>query len=587
MTATQKEGVDRRTFIKGIGATGAAGVGLASRRGPVGDAEAIAPAIVVGAAAVGGSVALGWSLREYEVIGSDDPPEGLTLEALNDRIHQTARTRKSTNASTILGNENIVMGMENVAYTEAKIAAINALNDQLSQSDVQEAAIDEIYSYEDTILTNLLESWNESAKEADLLFNAQLDHPDTPTELDDYMTIDSREDALISTFSDETISHELPSGSEIDVQIVTHHISNGGTGSRPAWTPFDPDLGDDTGSSRDAVTYDYGETDVVVEYLSYSDWNPIYEQIVDTMSDVRDSMILWVESVYGDVQSGELDIEELITPRERAAMMEEEEGMAQAIADLQALNIPIDVEREATIYLPHVDATIRGTLGITQDQSIESGETYDPDEDIDGSVYLTYDVSLGEGTWGAYETGIDGGEVIFTDEPWPGTTFRLHTTAGESVELVAEDFTPVDEDGDEVGDWDDPDRWLVNISADVETAITEIDDVEYYASNDESQFEMIQLQEEFTVESIEDTSSGEEFDSMEFESSEPQTDDNYITQEEWDEFEQQNQDLIEKYEDSQSSGGLGDFLDGPELGGVPAALIVIIAAAAAAFGLTN
>ena len=563
MTATQNQQVGRRTFVKGIGATAAAGVGLASTRGPVGQAQAIPP-IVIGGAAAGASAAFGWALREFEVIGSDSPPEGLTLEALNDRIHQTARTRKSTNASTILDNENIVTGMEHVAYTEAKIDAIHALNEQLSQSDVQEAAIDAIDSYEDTILTNLLESWNESAKEVDFLFNAQLDHPDTPTELDDYSTIDSREEALISAFSDETISHELPSGSELDVQIVTHYVSSGGSGSRPAWTPFDPDLGDDTSVSRAALTYDYGETDTVVSYLEYDDWNPIYEHIVDTMSDVRDSMILWVENVYSDVQSGEIDVEELITPRERAAMMSEDEGMAQAIADLQALNIPIDVEREATIHLPHVDATIRGTLGITQDQSIESGETYDPDEDIDGSAYLTYDVSLGEGTWSAYEDGVDGGEVTFTDEPWPGTIYQIDTTAGETVELAEDDFTAVDDDGDEVEDWEDPDRWIVDISDDVETGITEIDEVAYFPAEDETQFETIQLQEEFTVERIEDTSTGEEADSMEFESSEPQSDDNYITQEEWDELEEQNQELIEMYEESQSDGiGIGfGFLDG-------------------------
>ena len=67
----------------------------------------------------------------------------------------------------------------------------------------------------------------------------------------------------------------------------------------------------------------------------------------------------------------------------------------------------------------------------------------------------------------------------------------------------------------------------------------------------------LNLSKEFTVESIVNQQTGEQTSSASFESSEPQTDSNYITQEEWDQLEQQNQELIEKYEESQSSGGAG------------------------------
>gem|GEM_PF-6636076 len=53
------------------------------------------------------------------------------------------------------------------------------------------------------------------------------------------------------------------------------------------------------------------------------------------------------------------------------------------------------------------------------------------------------------------------------------------------------------------------------------------------------------------------TESGEEVSSTSFDNAQPQTDANYITQEEWDELEKQNQDLIEKFEDSQTNGGGG------------------------------
>ncbi|OYR59145.1 hypothetical protein DJ71_25355, partial [Halorubrum sp. E3] len=58
-------------------------------------------------------VALGWALREYEVLGSDSPAEGLTADALEQQANQTSLTRQSTNASTIVDNGTILDGVEN------------------------------------------------------------------------------------------------------------------------------------------------------------------------------------------------------------------------------------------------------------------------------------------------------------------------------------------------------------------------------------------------------------------------------------------------------------------------------------------
>ena len=577
--------------MQGLGATAVAGAGLASTNGPVGEAEAIPP-IAIGGAALGGSAAFGWALREFELIGSDDPPEGLTPEALHQRVYETARARKSTNASTFVDNKNIVDGLEHTAYVDGKIAAIDALNEQVSKSDVQDAALDAVDAYATTVKKNLLKGWNESVSEMLNLVNTVESHPDLDLLSD---MLDSSSDsyiynagssmggigALEAAESDFT----MPDGSTFPLKSV--YISVDSSARELEYSPTHIDVGgSDSGWNIPPDKFSWATESGDVTYLDYNEWSPIYDNIESAFTDVRDGLILWVDSVYSDIQSGEIEIEELITPRERAAMMAEDESMAQAIADLQALNIPIDVEREATIYLSHVDGTVRGTLGITQDQSIKSGETYDPDEDIDGSVYLTYDASLGEGTWGAYETGVEAGIATFTEEPWPEVTYEVHTIADEIAEVQEDDFTPRDSGGDEVQDLEDPDHWTVDLSDQLENQITEIDEVHYYSGSDEGSYETIQLAEEFTVESIENTSTGEESESMDFESSEPQTDDNYITQEEWEELEQQNQELIERYEDSQSSGGIGDLLGG-DIGGVPTALIALVAAAAAAFGLTD
>jgi hypothetical protein len=74
------------------------------------------------------------------------------------------------------------------------------------------------------------------------------------------------------------------------------------------------------------------------------------------------------------------------------------QGTSQAIADLIALNIPVDLEREATITIDDTGATLSGTFGLTDssDGPIESGMTYDP-SNFAGDVYFTADMSLVSG----------------------------------------------------------------------------------------------------------------------------------------------------------------------------------------------
>ncbi|WP_418283189.1 hypothetical protein [Halorubrum sp. DTA98] len=567
--------MNRRRFIQGLGASAAAGVGLAHSNGPVQESEAIFPAVVAGGAAAKfaagaglGGVGLGWALREFEVLGSNPPTEGLTPETLHSHAYEAGLKRSRENQSTIIDNGEILKGVEHTAYIEGKIDAIEKLNEQVSLSEVQAAAESAVDDYQATVEKNLLSSWNETINELtafadrigsheDLTLGTVYNHPYGGT---DYAVVE---------MSSTTEQHTLPDGSTMDLLKYTQVSSN------------DYDRTYNPKSYTGSMSADGAYLEVNhpgdgdrVDLLHYTDWNDIYTDLTSTFDGARDGLALWVESVYSDVQSGELELSDLITPREQAAMMAEEESMAQAIADLAALNIPTDVEREATISLSNIDARIRGSLALTSDQAIVSGETYTP-SNMDGDVYLTYDVSLGEGTWSAYDTNVDGGLVTFTEEPFASTIFRLETTAGETVELVKDDFDHDDSAG----------VWETNISDDVENAITEVDEVRFFADVEDTQYETIKIENQFTVEKIENTSTGDEEQQMNFESTEPQDDTNYITQEEWDDLEQQNQELIEKYEDSQSSGGLG--LGGWDVAGVPGEIIIIVAAALAALGLVN
>ncbi|SDG08823.1 hypothetical protein SAMN04488067_1158 [Halorubrum xinjiangense] len=548
----------------------AVGIGAAAGIGAVGSTAAPAAAIdwkdvgtIAATTVVGGPIALGWALRETELLGSDDPPEGLTADALKQQVYQIVRTRKSTNASTIVDNRNILDGVENNAYTQAKIAAIEQLNDGATESDVLDAANGAIDTYETTVRKNLLKTWNESINELEAVKNSLDDHPDLA--YSDALNFfgSTLEFPTAGDSNDRTsgpFEHSLPDGSTITVLSVWMSRSDPVEGNIE-YSPLEDDgFAFNMDKNSRPVTAGASYDGSSVSYLNSDTWTEIWSEMDTTFQNVRDGISTWVTNVYGQVQTGDIEISSLITPSVRAEMLSEDETQASAIADLAALNIPIDPEREATITITETGATLSGTIGLTDesDGPIESGTTYDPST-FAGDVYFTADVSQLSGSWDGYESGVDGGTITLTSQPYEGTVYNVTTTAGETVSVPASDFSETDSGG----------SWSYDASGELETAITEVDSVSYESADDATQYETLQISKEFTVDKLENKETGEEVSSSSFESSEPQTDSNYITQDEWNQLEEQNQELIDKYEQSQNTGGAGGgFFEGesPDLG---------------------
>lgn len=556
MTATQgdrlitRRGVMRATAV-GIGASATVAVGVSHPRGFVGDSEAALPVV---AAVIGGVVVTDWALREAGVRGADVPAEGLTAGALQQQIYQTATARKSTNASTIVDNGNILDGVKHTSYIEGKIAAIEQLNAGATESEVLSAATDAVDNYQTTVKKNLLKSWNESLRELDGLLSLVQSHPDLnllpdmlPTSRDSG-TVYGQNTTVGDIGSIGSIESDLTLPDGTSFTLLTFEITVQGHESESL--SFDPTQQNGGGSGWEVPVDEFTWTTASgnVTYLSYSEWSAIYSSMESTFSEVSDGISLWVSEVYGAVQSGDIEISDLVTPRERAAMMAEDEGTSQAIADLIALNVPVDLEREATITIDDTGATLRGTFGLTDssDGPIETGTTYDPST-FSGDVFFTADMSLLEGDWTAIQTSVDGGTITITAEPYESTAIEVTTTADETVSVPAGDWSAVD--GSE--------EWTYDASDGLETPITEVDSARFVSTATETQYETLNLDGQFTVDKLTNTESGEDVDSTSFSSSEPQDDTNYITQEEWDDLEQQNQELIQKFEESQNDGGGG------------------------------
>jgi len=568
--------------VKGLGATAVATAGLSHNRGFANLAAANGTMeIGIASTIVGGPLmAAGWALREYEVIGSDSPAEGLTASALQQQVYQTSLARESENASTFVDNQNILDGAKHTAYTDAKIAAIEALNAGVSESEVLSAANNAVDSYHTTVKSNLLKSWNASLSELDNMLSAVQSHPDLSLLPDMLPTSRTSDDVYGSGTTVGSIGSigyvesdiDMPDGSTFTLK--KYDVQVGGESPYITYSPVGHDYSGGDGWEIPTHEFTWTTSSGDVTYLDHGEWSGIYDKVETTFSDVRDGISTWVTTVYSDVQSGEIEISDLVTPRERAAMMAKEEGMSQAIADLVALNMPVDPDREATITIGDTGATLPGTFGLSDssDGPIEAGTTYDPST-FTGDVYFTADMSLVEGSWDAYETAVDGGSITVTSEPYEGTAIEVTTAADETVTVPAADWT---DNGDGT--------WSYDASGDLETNITEVVDARFHATATETSYETIKLGSQFTVDKL-TNSDGESVDQTSFSSSEPQTDSNYITQEEWDQLEQQNQELIEKYENSQSGGSFS--LDQFDFFGIPGEAWGLGVAALVAVGILN
>ena len=636
----------RRGLMKGIGATAAAGVAVGHPAGPVQESEAIAPAVAAGAVVVGAGAGAryGWRLRDQEVQEDIDEIEGSTNDIIIQNTFEKARDRRSQNFSTFIDNQNALTGIDHVSYSEGKIEFVRQVADGASEADATAAAHDAVDEYAATVERNYLESWNETLRELQTIyhkFDGEVFSDDDGDGIEEYNaneimavlyiasgpTYDQIENGDVDPESDEIETrqvgslevrdynleeeeHDLPNGEQMPVLKNIEETSSGNPMGYPA--PYDFDILDEFKETfaftRNSVVtesayHDRGE--LLEEYATGANddndrnlnihivvhkWMETFQEIEETFDAVRDGLDLWAEETYQAVQDGDLDPADLLSERELAELTSEDEEYPQAVQDLMALNIAIDIEREAEIYLTDVDATVFGSIGYTGDDTLETGMV-DPETD-DESYYLTYDISQGEGTWDAYDSdsGVDGGVVTLTEQPFPDTEYFIDTGAGETAVVSGDDdFTPLDEEQEETLDHE-ADTWIVDLSDQLEDTVTTVEQIEYFAATEETQFETVELAQEFEIVTFRD-GDGEEYDESMHERSESHDDSNYIDESAWNDRMNRHEELIDKYEealdDASDGGGTSGFLEALEESNSLIGLVILAILAALGFGSIN
>lgn len=571
------DGCSRRGFLRRgataagtVGAIGAGGSQVAPDLAPVQNAEAIPPAFIAAGGVAYGAAGVGWALRDAEVIGSDDAPTDEQAQQLINNAWETCYTRWSTNDSILTSVDSLMEFLDHAAYSSAKLAAIEALNDEQDQDTVEQFAKDALDEEESRIKRNILGTWNESVLEFYTQAEAIDDHPDLNVDDDDsddsghnfstdfsertdgYLTARGHENDWDEPPSTEI---ELPDGQEFETYYFelsqessnytpdpntgsTHYLNFAVVADRTFTYEKDWDFDESSYLAPDGDE-DLGD---LFAYLRGDKWQSFWTDIEDKFDDLRNGIETYVDTVYGEVQSGEIAPEELLTVREMAETMAEEEGANQALADLIALGLPVDLERRAHIEIERDGATVDLTGILMPTSEPEYGELVADNnvipEEKDYELFFTYNVAEHSGEFQAYDDGLDGGELTFHEEPHDNVLYHVHTNQGEDVEITADDFEPATDPY-----WE-AEEWVTDLSDDLDDTIAEVDQIVMYAKDGDTAYQTVRLEDQFYLEKFTDED-GEEYDEATYEETETHEDDNFVSQEQFEEW-QEEQEKITK-----------------------------------------
>mgnify|MGYP000161424800 CR=1 FL=1 len=563
-------GINRRTFLQTTGAAGAtlavgSGVGP-DRLSPVGSSDALGPiAIAVGAAAFG--AAAGWTVRETGIIGGDSspPPDGLGPDALNQEAYRSLSKRIGTLQSTLVDNRNLLKASTDTAFSEAKLAAISALNDQKPQADVTAAGQAEVDKYYDEVRKNLLKSireliseivsWIKSFREAGIdtegPFNITANNNAEPTPFKGWNIKNEGQDNQYLVANMGFGSFEIkPTG----ISVTAGYNNNA-----------DIKLADPEGNSKTWHLYD-GKEDTK-EHVEL-DWPSVLSEIETQRQNAKNDIGVWVSNIYGDVQSGRISTAELRGPSEIATQLSDNQSNATAVGDLLALNVPgsygdnVTVEYESTE--PNLGTTrATGPIANSQGATVSEGETIDP-SNTPGDWYLSAKIGSLRTEWTKYNNtkGVDGGLIEFTANPVnvgqqvspSDVVFSVSTSKGETVRVAPDEFVEKDQEV--------PITWEADLSDKLNSDIAEIEKIEVFvsgaSSTDTAGYQNIRLTETFTVIR---TPAGQDVDFTKSPRT-PQTDTNYRTQEEWEQEFDGIETQIESYEEAKAAAGGGSLFGG-------------------------
>ena len=454
----------------GIGATATAGYGLASDRGPVGNAQAFPPALIPAAAAVG-------VLAYGEFIAGPDDEE--VDDALNWQMAVNEFTRAREDelmlGETIASLSRDVQLVENKAREEAIFRVYEQGVDSGSESDATAAAEQAINSTYATVERSILTSWNVRIRRAESILETFAAGRDGSKAWysDDYPEL--RQDSSFADIADSvangfnidtvddhtltTVSHTLLDGSDVE------YGSAAGLGSTNVDVAFDPvqwsslyqdaELSDSEFVDQlwfnepDPADYETADEPLDLSYsrskvLDASEWG----SLIDDLYDAHDAMMTEVSSIvdtyYQSAADGEIDLHNALGPQHLSETAENATDYQEAAMALRSMGYPMATQ-VTTVSITDDDGETyerTGRLSWTahSGNTLAVGVEHAPDTTV-GSVFFAYNEDHDDGTTTGEIRELSRPFVIESAEGASEVTFEDRTLA--TTELTNEEVVQI------------------------------------------------------------------------------------------------------------------------------------------------
>jgi len=511
------------------------------------------------------------------------------------RYHNSAVRELNMRSDTL---EYVVDGI----FADAKLAAIEEINNQAEKATVEQAALDEakeaLAGFQKQIvasgnqgirtIVNYLEQIDEiDAVSVGQVFEnaaggdgAQLGDPSNVTTSTETIDLLNGEQMNVLCFDPEYANNDVGPGSWANVTESNQGVY--GTSTYYTIYAIEPDadkaypvLPVKGGTYGPSGSGDYALPDKYNHGATL--WNQ-WQNLLDAWeNDLKPDIQGYVTNAYDEVARGEIAPGDLLTARDVANTVGEDEPQNRALAHLRAANIPVKPDHPVSIEtrvngrtMQLVDVLLSST---GETDSVSTGDTVDPST-VDHSYFVSYRPQDVVVQWPdtAYQDTIDGGTLTLTELPdqeleeWltQGIIMQVQTIADETATInVVEEFGP-DRDPSPSGGVD------VDLNDQLNTEITEVAQIQLFTAVEESPYATNSLRNTFTVTQIEGK------DALDFSHDRQiQSTDNYVTKEEWEERNEAMQQILEELEeDDDGGGGIGfpDFGGGGLFSGIAGAI---------------
>lgn len=398
----RSDSLGRRTFVKGLGASTVAAVGLATGTDSA-DAFVISgtAAIGLGAAAAGaaGGAGLAYLARNHieGLLGESEDLSGYTgADALKTQIRAQATQMLTVDERVMTSIENNLANSETVAFAKGKAAAITEMNAEAPEADAvtaMETAVDDYYStVQKNIVTHvdqMASTWLHHLNMVDA--HADLSIPDVF-----YINLDSRNDATyFNGYTEESKTATTLNGDTIDsVRYVGIEYETGGG------TFGDTGMGWKA-AMRNADIAGVKDPDSNIPYMDSFRAESAFGSAASRASTVKTKLEGFVSDLYAEYGAGDIPTEDVIDPVTAATQLGQNTGMAGQAAEAAMLGIPTSASFSLWLELQDADGntteveaemytTASPTDGSGNETGWEVGTTYDP-ANFDPPIYVAYE----------------------------------------------------------------------------------------------------------------------------------------------------------------------------------------------------